>query len=201
MVQVDGEKMSKSLGNFTTLADLLDHWDPRALRLLVLQTHYRHTMEIGAEALDGAVAALGRLDAFTDRATAAELPTAPPDTEVIDRFRNAMDDDLGTPVAVAVLFDAVRDANRALDDADTSQAGGLAAAVDSVTRAIGLVLGRAHRPGGSHEDVAEVEGLVAAREAAREASDYDEADRIRAELTGRGIVVEDSVRGTIWHRA
>ena len=200
MVQVDGEKMSKSLGNFTTLADLLGHWDPRALRLLVLQTHYRHTMEIGADALDGAVAALDRLDAFTDRSAAAELPAAPPDTEVVDRFRNAMDDDLSTPAAVAVLFDAVRDGNRALDDADLSRASELAAAVDSVTGAIGLVLGRAHRPGGSHEDVAEVEALVAAREAAREAGDYGEADRIRAELTGRGIVVEDSVRGTTWHR-
>ena len=200
MVQVDGEKMSKSLSNFTTLADLLGHWDPRALRLLVLQTHYRHTMEIGADALDGAVAALGRLDAFTDRVAASELPAAPPDTEVVDRFRKAMDDDLSTPVAVAVLFDAVRDTNRALDDADTSRASELAAAVDSVTGAIGLVLGRAHRPGGSHEDVAEVEALVAAREAAREAGDYGEADRIRAELTGRGIMVEDSVRGTTWHR-
>ena len=200
MVQVDGEKMSKSLSNFTTLADLLGHWDPRALRLLVLQTHYRHTMEIGADALDGAVAALGRLAAFTDRSAAAELPAAPPDTEVVDRFRNAMDDDLSTPAAVAVLFDAVRDGNRALDDADTSRASELAAAVNSVTGAIGLVLGRAHRPGGSHEDVAEVEALVAAREAAREAGDYGEADRIRAELTGRGIVVEDSVRGTTWHR-
>jgi cysteinyl-tRNA synthetase len=200
MVQVDGEKMSKSLSNFTTLADLLGHWDPRALRLLVLQTHYRHTMEIGADALDGAVAALGRLDTFTDRAATSELPAAPPDIEVVDRFRKAMDDDLSTPAAVAVLFDAVRDANRALDDADTSRASELAAAVDSVTGAIGLVLGRAHRPSGSHEDVAEVEALVAARETAREAGDYGEADRIRAELTGRGIVVEDSVRGTTWHR-
>ena len=157
-------------------------------------------MEIGADALDGAVAALGRLDAFTDRAATSELPAAPPDIEVVDRFRKAMDDDLSTPAAVAVLFDAVRHANRALDDADLSRASALAAAVDSVTGAIGLVVGRAHRPGGSQEDVAEVEALVAARETAREAGDYGEADRIRAELTGRGIVVEDSVRGTTWHR-
>ena len=89
MVQVDGEKMSKSLGNFTTLAELLDAWDPRALRLLVLQTHYRRTMEIGPTTLDQAAAALARLDKFADRMAAADLPDAGTDVDVVDRFQAA----------------------------------------------------------------------------------------------------------------
>ena len=83
MVQVDGEKMSKSLGNFTTLAELLDAWDPRALRLLVLQTHYRRTMEIGPTTLDQAAAALARLDKFADRMAAADLPDAGSDVDAV----------------------------------------------------------------------------------------------------------------------
>ena len=201
MVQVDGEKMSKSLGNFTTLADLLDHWDPRALRLLVLQTHYRRTMEIGAEALDGAVAALDRLDALADRAATADLPDSEPDPDVTDRFRQAMDDDLGTPAALAVVFDAVRDANRALDEGDSGRAAALTRTVASLTGALGLVLGRTLRPGGASDDDDEVEALVVARNAAREAGDYDEADRLREELSSRGIVLEDSAQDTTWHRA
>ncbi|MEE2768083.1 MAG: cysteine--tRNA ligase [Actinomycetota bacterium] len=200
MVQVDGEKMSKSLGNFTTLADLLDHWDPRALRLLVLQTHYRRTMEIGAQALDGAVAALDRLDALADRAATAGLPDSEPDPDVTDQFCQAMDDDLGTPAALAVVFDAVRNANRALDEGDSGRAATLTRTVASLTEALGLVLGRTQRPGGATDD-GEVEALVVARDAAREAGDYDEADRIREELSSRGIVLEDSAQDTTWHRA
>ncbi|MEC9394219.1 MAG: DALR domain-containing protein, partial [Actinomycetota bacterium] len=203
MVQVDGEKMSKSLGNFTTLAGLLDAWDPRALRLLVMQTHYRRTMEIGSTTLNQAAAALARLDKFADRMAEADLPDAEADAEVLGRFRAAMDDDLGTPQALAVVFDAVRDANRALDAEDDATAATLAAAALDATDALGLELGgSASSDAGAGDDAeaAEIDRLVDQRLAARANKDFAEADRIRDELVARGIVLEDSPSGTSWRR-
>jgi|TARA_Y100000310_G_scaffold337285_1_gene423970 cysteinyl-tRNA synthetase len=200
MVQVGGEKMSKSLGNFTTLGDLLDAWDPRALRLLVLQTHYRRTMEIGSDTLDQAAAALGRLDTFADRIEQADLPESDPDPGVVERFRSAMDDDLGTPAAVAVIFDGVREANRAIDIEDDTGAAALASAVTTLASTLGLDLGSR---GSSTPDpeAAEIDDLVTDRSAAKAAGDYALADSIREALSARGIQLEDTSAGTTWRRS
>ena len=107
MVEIDGEKMSKSLGNVENLLDLLDAFDPRAFRLLVLRAHYRSPIDIGEDSMRANEASIARLDSFARR-FATLVDGVEPDTDVLDRFRRAMDDDLNTPVAVATMFDAVR---------------------------------------------------------------------------------------------
>jgi cysteinyl-tRNA synthetase len=203
MVQVSGEKMSKSLGNFTTLQEVLERYDARALRLLVLQTHYRKTMEINAAALDQSAAAVGRLDAMARRALAAGISldrsAGGQADDLVDAFRAAMDDDLGTPSAVAVIFDGLRRANAALDDGDLAGAQRLCATVAELAGALGLMLDAGR--GGTDDEAAEIDALVAARQAARTARNFAEADRVRDELTARGIVIEDTAAGPRWHRA
>src|SRR5688572_5449482 len=107
MVVVGGEKMSKSLGNFDTLASALDAHDPRGFRLTVLQAHYRSPMELGRSDIARGEASLARLDNLVRRAGKEQLPTVAPDPDVVARFTAAMDDDLNTPAAMAVVFDAV----------------------------------------------------------------------------------------------
>ncbi|MBQ90445.1 MAG: hypothetical protein CL441_03335 [Acidimicrobiaceae bacterium] len=155
-------------------------------------------MEIGPATLTTATTALERLDGFARRAAAAGLPHVDADAGTVDRFREAMDDDLGTAAAVAIVFDAVRDANRALDAGDTGTAAALSAAVTELAGVLGLRLVADSTAG---DDDAEVDELVEARAAAKEAGNYAEADRIRDELTARGIVLEDSPTGTTWRRA
>jgi cysteinyl-tRNA synthetase len=193
-VEVEGEKMSKSLRNFTSLTDLVARSEPRAFRLLVLQSHYRSPMEVTPETMMHAEHALAGLDGFARRA--AELPAAGPDEIVLERFHNHMDDDLDTPAATALLFDTVRRANTALDAGDMAAGAALAAAVGEMASAVGLEL----RAETEALDPVTAE-LVRQRDAARKERDFAAADRIRDELTARGWVVEDTARGTKVRRA
>ena len=193
MLTVDGEKMSKSLGNFTTLIDLLEKHDPRAFRLLVLQTHYRKQMEIADKEVSDAEKALGRLDALARRVRADALESAP--VGDVGPFREFMDDDFDTPAALAYVFELVRDTNVALDEGLRETAATGFATVVELAGVLGLELHAA-----APEADVEIEALVEAREAARRARDWAEADRVRAELSGRGIVVEDTARGPEWRR-
>ncbi|HEX7277071.1 MAG TPA: cysteine--tRNA ligase, partial [Acidimicrobiales bacterium] len=119
-VEVGGEKMSKSLGNFTSLTDLLASTDGRAYRLVVLQSHYRAPVEVTGATLDAATSTLAGLDAFARRV--ADLPAAGPDPEPLNRFRAAMDDDLDTPRAMAEMLTLVKATNAALDAGDAAAA-------------------------------------------------------------------------------
>ncbi len=193
MVNAQGVKMSKSLGNFVTLQDVLDRFDPRAFRLLILQTHYRRQMEFGEKELADAEKAIERLDALVRKARRAELPAAPAaDTP---EFRAAMDDDFDTPAAVAVVFDLVRRANTALDAGEAETASALVAAVWELSEALGIE---------PHDDVAdlddEISQLVIARDEARAARRLRRADELRDTLRARGIVLEDTPEGTVWRR-
>jgi cysteinyl-tRNA synthetase len=193
MLNVNGEKMSKSLGNFETLADVLDEYDPRAFRMLVLKTHYRRQMEVGPKELSDAQKDVDGLDALLRRARRANLPDVAP--EEPDAFRAAMDDDFDTPAAVAVLQTLRRDANTALDDNRVDDAARLVATVRSLAGALGLEL--SDTDGEVDRDVA---ALVERREQARADKDWAGADRIRDELLERGIQLEDTPNGTIWRK-
>jgi cysteinyl-tRNA synthetase len=192
-VEVGGEKMSKSLGNYTELLDLRDG-DPRAYRLLVLRAHYRSPVEVTPTTVADASAALGRLDALARRM----VGTAPgdPDRAELERFRERMDDDLDTPAAVAQLFGLVSRANTALDAGDEAGAASAWATIGELARAVGIELWA-----GDEEVPAEVLALARERDEARAVQDWDRADALRDEIERLGHVVEDTPEGTRVHRA
>ncbi len=191
-VEVDGEKMSKSLGNFTDLLDLIGTVDARSFRLLVLRSHYRSPLEVTRESTADAAAALARLDAFARRTRDLH---AEPDAELLTQFRAVMDDDLQTPAAVDQLFTAVRDANRLLDEGDASAAAPLAAFARVVADAVGLEL---HDVDAAVPE--EVRLLLDERLAARAAKDFARADAIRDLLVTDGWELEDTSDGTLARR-
>jgi cysteinyl-tRNA synthetase len=214
-VMVGGEKMSKSLGNFTSLSDVLDHSDARAYRLLVLQAHYRKPIEVTPETIDQATAALGRLDELARRVgvggtTAGPVPpvvdptaraerpagdrepdAGEVDADAVARFRERMDDDLDTPGAMGLVFELVREANAAADDGDDERARRSAATVRLLCAAVGLAIGAVP------EELDEVTASrVRRRDDARASRDWAMADALRDELQADGWLVEDGPTGT-----
>jgi cysteinyl-tRNA synthetase len=191
VVDAEGEKMSKSLGNVANLIDLLDHYDPRAYRMLLLQSHYRGPVSVTQDNIDASVKALAGFDAFAHRT--AGVASVEPDADVMAQFRARMDDDLDTPSATALLFDTVRRANAALD-AGTADAASLSAAVRAICDAVGLTLKVAD------EVPADAAAKAAALDAARAAKDFAAADALRAELQADGWTVETTKAGTTLRR-
>jgi cysteinyl-tRNA synthetase len=193
-VEVGGEKMSKSLGNFTNLLDLTDRHDPRAYRVLVLRSHYRSPVEVTATTIADAERQLDRLDAFARRT--ADLAAAPPDPEALVEFRRLMDDDLNTPGALALVSQLVTRTNQALDIEDVEEAAGLATAAKELCGAFGLQLraGEGEGPDGA------VLGLVSQRAEAKAARDFAAADGLRDEIKARGWLVEDTAKGPVLRR-
>ena len=194
-VEVGGEKMSKSLGNFTDLLDLIDDHDPRAYRLLVLQAHYRSPVEVTTRTVEEAEAALARLDAMARRSV--DVHDAEPDPEQIAAFVAAMDDDLGTPKAMAQVFGLVTRVNTLLDAGDRDGAAPLVAAVLAILGALGLDL----RDPSAEPVPDDVAALASARDAARAERDWATADALRDELVSLGWTVEDAASGTVVRRA
>ena len=208
-VEVEGTKMSKSLGNFTTLPDLLSRCDARAYRLLVLRAHYRSPIEVTPETLADAEKALGRLDGLARRFDVAELLAQTEDGYVVEgtppatgidppasaAFRAHMDDDLDTPGALAGIFELVTAAHSAADAGDEDEGGRLAHTAAVLAAALGLSLRAADID--LDEESAR---LVAERDDARRARDFARADALRHELVARGWTVEDTPSGTAIRR-
>lgn len=191
VVDPEGEKMSKSIGNVANLLDLLDNYDPRAYRMLLLQTHYRSPVKVGQDNIDASVQALAGLDSFAARSAGQ---TAAADADTLAQFVQIMDNDLDTPNAMAHIFDTVRRANVAID-AGGPAAGALTAAVHEMCGALGLQLGS------TGEVADDAQALANALDAARAAKDFAKADALRAELQSLGYVVETTKAGTALRRS
>jgi cysteinyl-tRNA synthetase len=208
-VTVDGTKMSKSLDNFTTLAEFLEKHDPRSYRLLILRARYRTPFEVTPDTVVDAERGLERLDTLARRFSVGELlarttsgyvvegtdPAVGIDADALAAFRARMDDDLDTPAALAGIFDLVTAAHTSADAGDGARAQQLAQTAAVLAGALGLSL----RGEASAID-AEAAGLVAERDAARAAKDFARADALRDQLTGLGWTVEDTPAGTAIRR-
>jgi cysteinyl-tRNA synthetase len=185
-----GEKMSKSLNNYVSLPELLSRYDPRAYRLLVLQSHYRSPMTVTEATMGAAARTLERLDGLARR-FAGQPGGVAPDPAALGRFRDRMDDDLNTMAAMADLFDLVTRANALADEGRLAEAAPLVAAVLEMAAAVGLAV-----EGGVVGPDEEAAALAAQRDEARAAKDWARADALRAQLQDLGWVVEDSPTGT-----
>ncbi len=198
-VNVDNEKMSKSLGNFFTIEDVLKTFDAETLRFFIVRSHYRSPLNYSDAHIDDARSALRRLYTALQSVPAQdETPHGAVDWSdpYAQRFAAAMNNDFGTPEAVAVLFEVASEINR-------SRSPQLSALLKRLGGVLGLLQQdpTAFLQGGQQGDVADIERLIAERTAAKAAKNFAEADRIRQALLAQGVVLKDSAAGTTWERA
>ena len=196
-VRIDDEKMSKSLGNFFTVREILAKYDAEVVRFFILRAHYRSPLNYSDQHLDDARQALTRLYTAL-KAHDAAAGTVDWNNPVAARFRDVMDDDFNTPEAVAILFELAADLNR-------GQSREAAVLLKSLAGLLGLLQRTPTEflqgaPGSADWTPERIEAQIAVRTAAKQSKNYAEADRIRKELLAAGIVLEDGPKGTIWRR-
>ena len=201
MVQVNKEKMSKSLNNFFTVRDVLKEYDAESVRYFLISGHYRSQLNYSQENLEQARSSLERIYTALRGVTPIECDLA--SNEYVAKFRKAMDDDFNTPEALPVLFELAKELNR-VKDSDAEQAGKLAYVLRSVAEVLGVAQQdpEAFLQGGQADDeVAHIEALIAKRNEARANKDWAAADEARDALNALGVVLEDSAGKTTWRKA
>ncbi|MEZ9584394.1 DALR domain-containing protein, partial [Vibrio cyclitrophicus] len=202
MVMVDKEKMSKSLGNFFTIRDVLAHYDAETVRYFLMSGHYRSQLNYSEDNLNQARASLERL--YTSL-RGLDLTAAPAGgEEYVTRFSTAMNDDFNTPEAYSVLFEMARDINRIKTESIEK-----ASALGALMRELADIIGILHQDpeaflkgdaAGNDDEVAEIEALIKLRNDSRASKDWANADLARDKLNELGIVLEDGPEGTTWRR-
>ncbi|OOF64589.1 cysteine--tRNA ligase [Rodentibacter sp. Ppn85] len=200
MIMVDKEKMSKSLGNFFTIRDVLSHYDAESVRYFLLSAHYRSQLNYSEENLNLAHSALERL--YTALRGTDQSAVAFGGENFVAVFRNAMDDDFNTPNAISVLFEMAKEINK-LKSENQELADGLAARLRELANILGLLEQDPEQflqSGANNEEIAKIENLIKQRNDARVAKDWSAADTARNELNAMGIILEDGPSGTIWRK-
>ncbi|MFZ4536539.1 cysteine--tRNA ligase [Propionivibrio sp.] len=201
-VRVDDEKMSKSLGNFFSIREVLKKYDAEVVRFFILRAHYRSPLNYSDTHLDDARQALARLYTALKAVQATDVPIDWSEAHA-QRFRQAMDDDFNTPEACAVLFDLASEVNRSKSSSLAGQLRALAGLMGLLKRDPQTFL-QATPAGGEGEgewSAEKIDTMITDRVAAKKAKNFAEADRIRSELLAAGIVLEDGAQGTTWRRA
>ncbi len=193
-INVDNEKMSKSLGNFFTLKDVFEKYDPQVVRLMFLQTHYRNPINFSDVLLEQAKSALERLHGFVRRLESIN-GDAGNEYGLKEMFEESMDNDLDSSGALGAVFDLAKAVNTDLDNGKNVNGKAILEELRAVDQVLGVVF-----PEEAGDLDAEVEALIAEREEARKNKDFEKADKIRGELNEKGIVLEDSKGGVIWKK-
>ena len=204
MVMVDREKMSKSLGNFFTVRDVLKYYDAETVRYFLMSGHYRSQLNYSEDNLKQARSALERLYTALRGTVHSDVEFAR-SAQYVERFKEAMDDDFNTPVAYAVLFDLAKEVNNAKQAGNSEEANSAATCLRTLAAVLALLEQDAEvflQSGAQADDseVAEIESLIQQRLDARKAKDWAAADAARDRLNEMGIVLEDGPQGTTWRR-
>jgi cysteinyl-tRNA synthetase len=202
-VQVDREKMSKSLGNFSTIRDVLAKYDAETLRYFLLASNYRSPINYSTENLESARAGLERLYLALRGLVVAEFDPSELGQQYRERFVAAMNDDFNTPLSFSVLFDLAREINKLRASSDMDQAANLGALLKQLANVFGLLEEDPEqflKSGIQHDLASQVELLIAERNNARSEKQWIRADELRDQLLTMGIVIEDSPQGTIWRK-